>query len=198
MLEFFKIADNLKNIRRFSAAPEMVEKESSADHSWRLSLMVYMVAEDLEINIDRFRAVKIALIHDVAEAVCGDVDYRDIVSGKDTKEAKEKRELAAINQLSLMLPDQLSSDIKELWMEYESGETLESKFVKAMDKMETISHLVCTGYKTYDVPEIIATYADKHVAKVPELKPMLRKIKLLLKEEFKKGGFEWREEYDLV
>ncbi|OQB05984.1 MAG: 5'-nucleotidase [bacterium ADurb.Bin212] len=198
MLEFLKIADNLKNVRRFSSAPEMKEKESSADHSWRLSLMVYMVAEELNLNIDRFRAVKIALVHDVVEAVCGDVDYRDIVSGKDTKEAKEQRELVAINQLAAMLSDKMSRDIKKLWMEYEAGETEESKFVKAMDKMETISHLVCTGYATYDVPEIIATYADKHVAKVPELKPMLRDIKLQLKQEFLKGGFVWKDEYDLI
>lgn len=189
MYEFLKIAENLKSTVRFGSAPNKKLRESTADHSWKLALMVYVMAEQLDLKIDRLKAIKIALIHDIIEAKCGDVDYRDILSGKITKEEKNKREHEAMGDIAITIKGSLSEEIKSLWNEYEVASSTEALFVKALDKIETMTHLLRVGYKAYDIPDQIATYADKHVAKVPELKPLLKEIKKELKKEFKKGNF---------
>ena len=85
-----------------------------------------------------------------------------------------------------------------LWNEYEKGSTGEAKFVKALDKLETLTHLIEAGYKTYDRPEMIVNYADKAVKEFPELKGVLKIIKQKIKVEFDKGGIPWKEEYDVL
>ena len=52
---------------------------------------------------------------------------------------KHARELRAMETLRNVLGDSLGGDeFLELWMEYESGNTLESKLVKDLDKIEMI------------------------------------------------------------
>lgn len=87
-------------------------------------------------------------------------------------------------------------DIYNLWMEYENCRTKEAKFIKALDKLETLTYLIEKGHKHYDLPSMIATYADKAVKNFPELKGMLKMIKSKLKDEYTKGNILWKEEYD--
>jgi 5'-deoxynucleotidase YfbR-like HD superfamily hydrolase len=95
-----------------------------------------------------------------------------------------------------MLPKKLGDEVSLLWYEYDEGKTKEAKFVKAMDKIETMSHLINLGYKYFDCPEMIAVYANKTVRNFPELKEYLVKVKQELKKEFEKGNIPWKEEYD--
>jgi hypothetical protein len=76
--------------------------------------------------------------------------------------------------------------------------TKEAMFVKALDKIETLTQLVETGYTIYDKPQFIANYANKAVNKYPELLPLLKIVKRKLKEEFIKGNIERKEEYNTV
>nr|NQU91084.1 HD domain-containing protein [Bacteroidota bacterium] len=49
--------------------------ESSAEHSWRLSLMAFLVANELKITkVNVEHAMKLALVHDLAESLTGDID----------------------------------------------------------------------------------------------------------------------------
>ena len=101
-----------------------------------------------------------------------------------------------IRQIKNSLPPKIGEEIANLWNEYDERSTREAKFVKALDKLETLTHLIETGYKTYDRPELIANYADKTVKDFPELTDMLKIIKRKLKSEFKKGNIPWKEEYE--
>lgn len=171
-------------------------KESSADHSWRLALMAFVVAEELKLNIDLKHAVKLALIHDIAEAVTGDIDDTLIAEGKITREEKQKCEIQAIKKLANTLPPKIGKEIYSLWKEFEEGLTKEAKFIRALDKLETLSHLVKTGHKTYGKPGVIPNYADKAVKEFPGLTNVLKIIKRKLKDEFGKGNIPWKKEYD--
>jgi putative hydrolase of HD superfamily len=142
------------------------------------------------------RAMKIAAVHDIAEAITGDIDFLEIYDGKIEKIGKQKIEKEAVEKLKNFLSPEIGKEIFDLWYEYEKSETKEAKFIKALDKIETLTQLAEAGYKTYDRPEIIANYADDAVKNFPELLPVLKFVKRKLKEEFVKAGFEWKGEYN--
>lgn len=159
-------------------------------------MMTFMVNEELKLKIDAGHAVKIALVHDLAEAITGDIDATLIKSNQITKEEKNKLENKAMLKMKSELPQELGDEIYNLWMEYENASSKEARYVKAMDKIETTIHLISEGHEKFDDIDLIATYADKCVKSCPELKNFLRVVKEKLKEEFKKGNIEWKKEYD--
>lgn len=101
-----------------------------------------------------------------------------------------------MQEIKNSLPKKTGNEIYNLWKEFETQSSNEGKFVKALDKLETLTHLVEVGYKAYDKIEVIPTYADESVKTFPELSEALKKIKKELKLEFKKGGIPWKKEYD--
>lgn len=132
VLAFIKKAENLKNTLRYSFTSNG-NQESSAEHSWRLSLFVMLCASSFpHLNLEK--ALKLAIIHDLPEAVCGDTPaiYREKYA------AKVNEERNALAEIVQSLTPQVQNDIVELWEEYESGKTEEAKYVKALDKLETL------------------------------------------------------------
>jgi len=180
---------------RFLESKDIVQ-ESSAAHSWRLSLMTFILADELKLNLDVDEALKIAIIHDIAESITGDIDYLLIANGTVSKDEKKRLEESTMQGIKNSLPKRTGDEIYDLWKKFETGSTNEGKFVKALDKLETLTHLVESGYKAYNKTEVIPTYADKAVKAFPELSEVLKKIKKELKLEFEKGGIPWKEEYD--
>ncbi len=183
--------NELKLTLRYSTVKKS-RGDSSADHSWRLALMVIVLIKELELDIDELKAIKIALVHDLAECITGDIDYTLIIDGKVSEENKKKGELKAILKMKKMLPHKIGEEIYNLWKEYEKIESEEAKFIKALDKMETQLHIIQIGKKmiSNNTHEIIYTYADKHVDNFPKLKPVLKLIKEKLLKEFKKAGIK--------
>ena len=195
IFKFFHQAEKLKTTMRFLESKDIVQ-ESSAAHSWRLSLMTFVIASELKLSLNTEKALKIAIVHDLAESITGDIDYLLITNGKVSKEEKKKLEENAMQQIKNSLPKKIGNEIYNLWKEFETQSTNEGKFVKALDKLETLTHLVEVGYKAYDKTEVIPTYANEAVKTFPELSEVLKKIKKELKLEFEKGSIPWREEYN--
>jgi len=190
VFSFLHQIEKLKSTFRYNKTADGKE-ESSAAHSWRLSLMVFVAADALNLDLDVLRAIKIALVHDLAEAVTGDIDAIQIAEKRISKQEKQELEIKAIKQIKVTLPQKIGEQIYGLWYEYEIGKSREAKFVKALDKLETLTQLVEAGYKTYDKPEFIAGYADQAVGNFPKLTPLLKMVKQQLKREFEKGNISW-------
>lgn len=95
-----------------------------------------MVASSSSDKYDSNRCIKIALVHDLAEATVGDITPH---CGVDDK-TKHQLELEAITGMTGGLGggSEVGAEILELWKEYEAGETPEAKLVKDMDKLEMI------------------------------------------------------------
>lgn len=196
-IKFLHKVGQLKNVIRFEDAKDMVG-DSAAEHSWRAALMTFVLADELKIEIDKTKALEMALIHDIVESMVGNTDYTSIVNGKITKEQQSELENKAINDLKELAASPSGDKIFALWKEYDEASTKEAKFIKAINKLETFMYLIETGYEGYDQPEAIANYADKAVSVFPELKDILKELKNEMKEEFKKGGFDWKEEFDNI
>lgn len=198
VFNFLQQVGNLKFSYRFGAHPKMAHKESVAAHSWRLSMMVMVLLEDLKLDLNRQKCLELAIVHDIVESIAPDIDFVLIAKGKITKDYKLEKEKEAIEKLKLMLSDRVGDNLLNLWYEYAKKETREARFVYAMDKLETLSTLLEFGFEYIDEPGFIANYADDSVNNFLELKPILKEIKARLKDEYIRGGLKWKNEYDKI
>ncbi len=193
--KFLTIIERLKYTDRFSAA-SLEFKESTAAHTWRVAIMAFTLGEELALDIDLFKAVKIALVHDIVECIHGDVDYTLVVKGKISKTEKHAQEAAAIKIICAPLDPALSAELTALWEEYEHVSSAEAKYIKALEKIECIAHALDVGVALHHMPEVFPVYADPHVKNFPALLPVLQEAKLRLKKEFTSADIPWKDEYN--
>lgn len=132
ILTFLRATEQLKNTHRNSWTSEG-RRESVAEHSWRLCLMAMLLA-DRYPDVDFARLVKICIVHDLGEAIGGDIPAVHQTAGAGKAE-QERRDLL---QLLEPLPRRLQDEITALWDEYEEARTPEARLAKALDKLETI------------------------------------------------------------
>ena len=132
VLTFLRAAERLKTVTR-SGWTSAGEQESVAEHTWRLCLMA-MLLFGRTPGIDLARLLKMCLIHDLGEAIGGDVP----APAQQVGESKADKERADLLLLIAPLPPELQDEIGELWDEYEAADTSEAKLAKGLDKLETI------------------------------------------------------------
>jgi putative hydrolases of HD superfamily len=132
ILEFLRSAERLKTVTR-SGWTSTGDRESVAEHTWRLCLMA-MLLYGRSPRIDMARLLKICLVHDLGEALRGDIPAPAQVSGG----GKAEQERADLLELSQPLSETARLEILELWEDYESGASLEGRVAKGLDKLETI------------------------------------------------------------
>ena len=132
VLEFLRAAERLKNVTR-SAHTSEGHPESVAEHSWRLCLMALVFADRFP-GVDFARLLKICVIHDLGEAIGGDVPAPLQSAGA----GKAEQERADLLRLLEPLPARSREEITALWDEYEEARSPEARLAKALDKLETI------------------------------------------------------------
>ena len=134
--------------------------ESVADHSFGVALLAWACALQRHAEgaaIDPERVLKLAIIHDLAEAETGDSTPYDPAAipsehdpaarrkfletrhsrDPDRRAAKRADEDAVMRTLLAALPGATRSALGELWDEVHLGESPEARFVKQVDGLET-------------------------------------------------------------
>ena len=122
-----RLKDTLRNSRTSTG-----RTESTAEHTWRLALMALLLGP--ELGVDASRLLRICLVHDLAEAVTGDLP----APAPRRAGVKQAREREALATLTMTLPSRQRADLFALWEEYETGSTPEGRLAKGLDKLETI------------------------------------------------------------
>lgn len=126
----FDIVKRLKYLKRTGWVNRGISNaESVADHSFMTSLLSYVLAAHAGLNPER--AAVLGLIHDLAEALVGDITPFDGVSKAD------KRTLEANGMTEIAKAASLPS-LTALWEEYEYRLSPEAELVHSVDKLETI------------------------------------------------------------
>ncbi|KAL3979891.1 multifunctional beta-oxidation protein [Sarotherodon galilaeus] len=132
MLQFMKLIGQLKRVPRTGWVYRNVKKpESVSDHMYRMAMMSLTITDP---TLDRDRCIKLALVHDMAECIVGDIAPSDNIS----KAEKHRREEEAMKHLTSLLPETLRQEIYALWDEYETQSSAESRLVKQFDQLEMI------------------------------------------------------------
>lgn len=111
---------------------EIADPESVADHSWGTALLCMVFGRDAGVDVGR--AIRIAVVHDLAEAVTGDIARRVDAGAQTTSEAEKARlEREAMDSL---VADWDGQEIEELWAEYEERSSPEAVFVRDMNLID--------------------------------------------------------------
>jgi putative hydrolase of HD superfamily len=115
-------------LQRGVAAPESI-----AEHTFGVAALALLVG-DMEPDIERGRALAIALLHDIAEALLGDLPAtaRRLLS----PEAKQRAEALAMRELLAGMPQ--ADGYVALWEEYARAGSREARLVKALDRVEML------------------------------------------------------------
>ncbi|MCR5825479.1 MAG: HD domain-containing protein [Oscillospiraceae bacterium] len=130
LLDALHVAERLKDTPRHCYTSGG-RRESVAEHSWRISLMAYFVA-DLFPEADMDKVIRMCLIHDLGECFTG-----DIPTFRKTQ-ADEAREERLLYEWVASLPQPYCDELRALYEEMAARETLEAKIYKAMDSMEAV------------------------------------------------------------
>ena len=106
-------------------------RESVAEHSFMTAFICFALAK-MEPDINSERIMAMALVHDLAEARTGDLNYVE-------KKYSQVDEAKAISHLTATIP--FGTDIKHLVDEFNRGETKEAKLANDADQLSFILEL---------------------------------------------------------
>ena len=132
-LAFLREAGRLKDTLR-SAHTAAGRQESTAEHTWRLALWTLALGDRLPEELDACRSLRIVLVHDLGEALGGDLPA-PLQHTEPDRGARERRDLEA---LVAPLPAGPRTEILALAREYDEASTPEARFARGLDKLETI------------------------------------------------------------
>lgn len=194
IFEFINYSERLKTELRHATKSDHA-RESVADHSWRLALVLILLAPKLKINIDLLRAIKIAIIHDLVEIEAHDVPILEQVNNQKTSQNKEVKERVAISKIGQMLKGD-GEEILSLWNEFEKQETSEAKVVKALDKLEGQLQFLQDPIRRFTPEEqnLIDSMLTQ-TSRLCEIDPVLKQFdKLTLKHRKKRISYRGAEE----
>jgi len=142
-IAFFHLLERLKTTKREGWRRFGIDGESIADHMYRMAIITMCAPASLAVQINLHRCTVLALVHDMAEALVGDITPVDGVS----KPEKSRREEETMDYLCTELLGNVDGGIAGLtirgaWQEYEDSITPESLFVHDVDKVELVLQMI--------------------------------------------------------
>lgn len=177
LLNFLHIAERLKCNTRHSCTSSR-RPESVAEHSWRLALMAFLMKDQIP-GVDMDKVVKMCLIHDLGEAVTGDIP------AFEKTDAHRRTEAGAVDTLAAALPQPISGEFSALFAEMEAMEAPEARVLKALDRMEAVLQHNEAPLDTW-IPleyELNRTYGTENAAPFPFLKALRELMRLDTEEK---------------
>jgi len=179
-LDFLRAAEALKHTTRV-AWTSTGEQENVASHTWRLCLMALVFAPRFP-GIDVGKLLRICIVHDLGEAISGDISAK-LQINMPNKAEQERRDLL---QLCEPLPAPTRDEIVALWDEYEQAASPEARIAKGLDKLETIlQHNQGAMPDDFDF-----RFNLEYGAKYTTDDPILRTIRAVLDEETERRARE--------
>ncbi|MDE1825787.1 MAG: HD domain-containing protein [Candidatus Micrarchaeota archaeon] len=170
IIEISEIIGRLKTTKRTGwIEANIPDPESIADHSYRVALFVMILSD--KMGLDTEKAVRMSLVHDLGEALIGDV----VTEGPSASEKKETKTVRERQALEKILSAAQSPQYIELFDEFEKSESAEARLVAQIDKLEmALQALEYEKAHGKRLDRFFAT-ADKMVWQ-PELREMLERI----------------------
>jgi putative hydrolase of HD superfamily len=144
-LEFLLEVDRLKQVERRTRIVGGSRQENTAEHSWHLALFALVLAEHSDEPVDVGRVMAMAVVHDLVEVDAGDTFAYDTAGEAD----KAERERLAADRLFGLLPPEQGAALRELWEEYERGDTPEARFAMAVDRLQPMLLNHADGGRTW-------------------------------------------------
>jgi putative hydrolase of HD superfamily len=162
ILRFIHIVGKVKGLIRTGWREKVgIEKpESVADHMYRTAV-ISMIISDLE-GFDTEKVLRMALLHDLAEAFTGDLTptQKEMYKPLNVMELEEE----AIRKILSNLPENISDVYLSIWREIRDSESEEAKLVRSVDKLEMAvqaEEYIGQGYAAERLEEFINSAESK-------------------------------------
>ena len=170
--DFFKIATNLKTIPRQGWIDKtgITSPESVADHVFSTTMLA-MVFGDL-LQLDTSKLIKMSLLHDLSESITGDITPEQM-----SKNEKIKLENKTMDEILENLPNNLKEKYSDIWNEIVENNSIESKLLHELDKLEMAFQAVT--YSKSFTDKSFAVFLDSADSSItnPELKKIFNSLK---------------------
>ena len=140
-IEFILELDRLKEVLRQSTLLDGSRRENSAEHSWHVAMLAWVLAEHADQDVDVGRVVRMLLVHDIVEIDAGDTFLYD----EEAARTKATRERSAAERLFGLLPRGQAEELRALWDEFEAGATPDARYAGAADRLMPLLHNVHNG-----------------------------------------------------
>jgi len=137
------------------------------DHTFRLAIMSWLLAEEKKTKFNIEKILKISLVHDICELYAGDITPYDYgLLPKDKKKwpelfdkwprypkkkkmknsfSRHKEERDSLKKVISKLSPKIKKEILDLWLDYEKGTTKEGRFVRQVNRLETLFQAIEYG-----------------------------------------------------
>ena len=133
LVRFWQYASELKREPRKGWQKRVDGRlESVADHSFAVTLLGLYEGERRGYDLERI--LKLALIHDLEEAIVGDLTPQDKARLGRTR--VEKAREGAIRELLSKLPSKSRASYLKLWTDLKERRSKEARLVHELDKVE--------------------------------------------------------------
>ena len=172
ILDFFKIAANLKMVQRQGWIDKLSIKnpESVADHIYSMAIIGMVLSDSQKYNTEKI--LKMILLHDLAESITG-----DFIPGQKSKEEKIILENNTIEKILAHLPENLQKQYSHLWNEYQKNDSKEAHFVHQIDKLEMALQAKIYSKQNNSLKDFLAFFdsAEKEI-KDPNLLKLFKQL----------------------
>lgn len=173
ILQFLGEAEKLKRVMRHCWHGVERRQESVAEHTWMMLLLAVLSFDELTVEVDRLKVLKMILIHDLVEIYNGDIP----AFTKDQMDAAAIHEAERVALVQLLEP--LDADMRDelvgLWDEFEANATTEANFANALDKAEALTQHVLVDIDTWTQGDYdIQPYYRDHFF---DFDPFMRQLK---------------------
>jgi len=160
LLNFFLEVSKLKEMPRTGwVLMEVKDPETVAEHTFGIALLAWLLGEKRKLNTEKL--IKIAFSHDLCEVYAGDTTpffyYPKLPKNKKERKrmlmkwarllkpekekigkAKFEKERKSLLKLIKLLSLELRKEIFSFWLDYEKGVLQEAKFVRQINRIETL------------------------------------------------------------
>ena len=145
-LVFLLELDRLKSVVRQSSLANGSRRENSAEHSWHLAMFALVLSEHADVQVNAAHAAKLLLVHDTVEIDAGDAPIH--ASGVSKSEL-EPAEHHAAERIFGLLPIEQAGQFRDMWLEFEAGQSPEARFAKALDRFQPLLLNIAVGGGTW-------------------------------------------------
>ncbi len=186
IFNFIVEIEKLKNVHRKTKPVGLERFENSAEHSWHVCLCALMFKDYANENININRVIKMLLIHDLGEIDAGDT----IIYKSETPEVKEA-ETKGVKRVFALLPAEIKDEYLALWYEFEAGETPDSKYAKAIDRIPPLLHNIHGNGHSWNTHNITKEKVFSVNSKIKEASASIwQSIEAKLNEAISKGDLK--------
>lgn len=151
-IDFLVEADKLKTTIRATELCDASRYENSAEHSWHLTLYALVLSDQAGPGVDIDRVIRMLILHDLVEIDAGD----NPIFGDLDHAAIAAAEQDAADRIFGLLPDDLGTDLRAVWEEFEAAATPSAQFAKSLDRFQPPMQNLASGggsWTDYDVTE---------------------------------------------